>query len=83
MATLVATQHNPVIRVYYRRLVESGKKKMVALIAAMRKLLVILNAILIGEPKWKISNEQVCTHHVAGHDAGGLLQQSIGIQFPT
>lgn len=46
MATLVATRYNPVIRAFYARLLARGKAKKVALIAAMRKLLVILNAIL-------------------------------------
>lgn len=53
MATLVATQHNPVIKAYYQRLVESGKKKVVALIASMRKLLTILNAMLRDQKSWK------------------------------
>lgn len=43
MATIVATVHNPVIRVYYQKLKKAGKKGKVALIAAMRKLLIILN----------------------------------------
>lgn len=46
MATLVATRHNPTIRAFYARLLARGKAKKVALIAAMRKLLVILNAML-------------------------------------
>ena len=46
MATLVATRHNPVIRTFYARLVARGKIKKVALVAAMRKLLTILNAML-------------------------------------
>jgi transposase len=46
MATLVATRHNPIIREYYARLLARGKAKKVALVAAMRKLLVILNAML-------------------------------------
>lgn len=53
MATLVATRHNPKIKAYYQRLVASGKKKKVALIAAMRKLLVILNAILRDQTTWR------------------------------
>ena len=52
MPTLVATQHNPVIRAYYQRLVAAGKKKMVALVAAMRKLLTILNAMIRDQKKW-------------------------------
>jgi transposase len=54
MATLVATRHNPKIRAYYQRLVNSGKKKMVALVAAMRKLLIILNAMLRDQKQWRI-----------------------------
>lgn len=46
MATLVATRHNPVIRDFYARLLARGKAKKVALVAAMRKLLVILNAMV-------------------------------------
>ena len=45
MATLVAVRHNPVLRDYYQRLVMAGKRKKVALVAAMRKLLTILNAM--------------------------------------
>ena len=48
-----ATRHNPVIRVFYPRLVASGKKKRVALIAAMRKLLTILNAMLRDQKPWR------------------------------
>lgn len=53
MATLVATRYNPTIRSYYLRLVEAGKKKKVALVASMRKLLVILNAIIRDQKIWQ------------------------------
>lgn len=53
MATLSAIRRNPQIRAFYRRLVESGKKKMVAVVASMRKLLVILNAILKHRMPWR------------------------------
>lgn len=46
MATLVATRHNDTIKSFYTRLVSAGKPKKVALIASMRKLLTILNAML-------------------------------------
>lgn len=46
MATLSATQHNPVIRDFYARLIAAGKPKKVALVACMRKLLTILNAMV-------------------------------------
>ena len=53
MATLVATRANPVIKVFYNRLCSTGKAKKVALIACMRKLLVILNAIIRSNVPWK------------------------------
>jgi transposase len=46
MATLVATRHNDKIKAFYTRLVAAGKPKKVALVACMRKLLTILNAML-------------------------------------
>lgn len=52
MATLVATRWNPVIHAYYNRLCAAGKKKMVALIAAMHKLLTILNAMIKHQQTW-------------------------------
>jgi transposase len=45
MATLSATRSNPIIRAHYQRLVAAGKFKKVALVACMRKLLTILNAM--------------------------------------
>lgn len=52
MATLVAARHNPVIRACYQHLVALGKPKKVALVACMRKLLVILNAMLRHHTPW-------------------------------
>jgi transposase len=53
MATLVATRHNPIIKAFYERLLSKGKPKKVALIACMRKLLVILNAMLKHQQPWQ------------------------------
>ena len=53
MATLVATRFNPPIRTFYRRLRDSGKPAKVALVACMRKLLTILNAILRDQQPWQ------------------------------
>jgi transposase len=53
MATLVGTRFNPVIKKYYEHLLEMGKSKKVALVACMRKLLVILNAILRDKRAWQ------------------------------
>lgn len=52
MATLSATRFNPVIRGFYQRLLQAGKLKKVALVACMRKLLTILNAILRHHSPW-------------------------------
>jgi transposase len=52
MAALVATRHNPVIQVFYQRLLAAGKPRKLALVACMRKLLVILNALVKHETVW-------------------------------
>ena len=46
MATLTAIRWNPVLRAFYTRLREAGKLKKVAIVASMRKLLTILNAMV-------------------------------------
>lgn len=53
MATLSATRYNPVIRPLYQRLLAAGKPKKVAMVACMRKLLIILNAMLKANTPWK------------------------------
>lgn len=53
MATLTATVRNPVIRQHYLHLLARGKRKKVALVACMRKLLTILNAIIREKKPWK------------------------------
>lgn len=55
MATLVATRHNPVIQKFYQRLLGAGKLKKVALVACMRKLLTILNAMVKSNEPWNDS----------------------------
>lgn len=52
MAAVVASRYNPVIRAFYQKLVAAGKLKKVALVACMRKLLVILNAMLKHDTPW-------------------------------
>ena len=54
---LVATRRNPVLRAFYRRLVEAGKPKTVALIACLRKLLTILNAMMRTNTTWQPISE--------------------------
>jgi transposase len=53
MAALVATRHNPAIRAFYARLCAAGKPKKVALVACMRKLLTLLNALLHHHTPWQ------------------------------
>ncbi len=53
MATVAATRWNPVIREFYLRLIGAGKPVKVALVACMRKLLVILNAIVRDGRPWR------------------------------
>ncbi|RAX07468.1 IS110 family transposase [Photorhabdus bodei] len=55
MAALVATRFNPVIKAFYNRLLAAGKAKKVALVACMRKLLTILNAMTKKNEEWNES----------------------------
>jgi transposase len=52
MAALVTIRHNPVIKAFYSRLIAAGKPKKVAIVACMRKLLTILNAMLRDQALW-------------------------------
>ena len=52
MATLVATRYNDRIRAFYHRLLDRGKAKKKALVASMRKLLVILNTMVKNGTDW-------------------------------
>jgi len=52
MAAVVAMQHNRVIRDFHSRLIAAGKPKKVAIVACMRKLLTILNAMLRDQRPW-------------------------------
>jgi transposase len=53
MAALSASRHNPIIRAFYESLLARGKVKKVALTACMRKLLVIINAMVRKGEAWK------------------------------
>ena len=53
MATLSASKNNPIIRPFYDSLIKRGKEKMVALTACMRKLLVIINAMVRKGEAWQ------------------------------
>ena len=58
MASLSAIRYNPVIGAFYARLVAKGKPAQVALVACMRKLLTILNAMARDGRNW---NPQLAT----------------------
>ena len=49
---MVAIWHNPALKSFYRRLRDAGKPARLALVAAMRKLLTILNANLRDQRPW-------------------------------
>ena len=53
MAVQSAVRFNPALKVVYDRLVASGKAKKVALVACMRKLLGVLNAVVRDRIPWK------------------------------
>ena len=62
MGALVASRHNPAIRDFYQRLLAAGKPKKVALVASMRKLLVILNGMLKHGSSWCDMTQPVAAH---------------------
>ena len=53
MAVLAAIRHNPIIRAHYTHLRAKGKAAKVALVACMRKLLTILNAMVRDQTRWR------------------------------
>ena len=52
MAVIAAIRHNPVIKVFYNRLIARGKPHKVAMVACMRKMLTILNAMARSNTPW-------------------------------
>ena len=59
VATMAAVRHNPIIRAFRARLLAKGKPKMVVMVACMRKLLTILNAMLRKRTPWALSIAEV------------------------
>jgi len=53
MAVLTSVQHNPVIKHFYQRLVAAGKHKKVALTACIRKMVIMLNAMIRDGKMWQ------------------------------
>jgi transposase len=52
---MAAVRFNPVLKAFYARLLVAGKNKKVALIACVRKMVVMLNAMLRDDRKWSAS----------------------------
>lgn len=57
MGAMVAVRYNPVLKVFYERLLAAGKAKKVALVACMHKLLRVLNAIIRDQKPWQLQAE--------------------------
>ncbi|MDZ7783571.1 MAG: transposase [Halioglobus sp.] len=55
MAMLSCIQHNPVMKEFYQRLVAQGKHKKVAITACVRKMMVILNAMVRDQKAWQMA----------------------------
>ena len=55
MAALVASRHNPRMRMIYEKLLKKGKKKKVALVAIMRKMLIMMNTMVKNGTPWQES----------------------------
>ena len=53
MAAQVAAMHNPVLKAFKQRLIDDGKKPKVAIVAVMRKLIVMLNAMVRDNTPWQ------------------------------
>jgi transposase len=61
MATISASRYNPIIKSFYEQLLKRGKLKKVALVACMRKLVTILNAMLHSRSPWRFPNSALHT----------------------
>lgn len=59
MSTLAAVRYNPVLQACYQRLRAAGKLAKVALIAWMRKLLTLLNAMVKHQTPWQLQEENI------------------------
>lgn len=55
MAVLSARKYNPIIKAFYEHLIKMGKMKMVAIVACMRKLITIMNAIIRDNSSWQFT----------------------------
>ena len=58
MAAISAIRHNAAIKAFHSRLIAAGKPKKVAIVACMRKLLTILNAMVRDQAAWDMSRHE-------------------------
>ena len=56
MSVVAGIRCNPTIRGFYKHLLAAGKAPKIAIVACMRKLLVILNAMLKSQKRWRIND---------------------------
>ncbi len=61
MAVIWALRFNPVLRAFYERLIRKGKPKKVAITACMRKFIVMLNAMVRNDEKFKLEKALLTT----------------------
>jgi transposase len=71
MGALIASRFNPTIKEFYGRLLKAGKPKKVALVACMRKLLTILNALMRERTPWR------CPHALSPSSGHTLSPSSV------
>ena len=62
MATVTAICHNPPIRAFYWHLCAKGKPRKAVLVAAMRKLLTVLNAVMRDQVPWTMAPLSTAIH---------------------
>jgi transposase len=83
MCTLGATRRNPILRIFYVRLLAAGKKPKVALTACMRKFIIMLNAVLRHQTPWtaELATPPRATPAALSAASGGgavILRDSVG-----
>src|ERR1700683_2354201 len=88
LASLAACRHNPVLKAFRQRLIDAGKPKMLVAIAAARKLLTILNAILRDKQPWRPENACPPTQSLRrpfasanGLEGGSKGRRSVGMHW--
>jgi hypothetical protein len=77
MCALSAVRFNPVLKQFYERLLARGKREKVALVAVMRRIIVILNAMLKTNTTWTrpcaAAPKKLDRWRVAHKSTGGML----------